>query len=390
MNAIPLSLYIHIPWCVQKCPYCDFNSHELKSHELKGAPDESQYIDRLLMDLASDVSRFTERRPLQSIFIGGGTPSLFSGASIARLLDGVAQQLSINKNTEITLEANPGTVDAAHFAAYRQAGVNRLSIGVQSFNNRQLLALGRIHHRDEAIRAVEIAKATGFDNINIDVMFGLPLQTAAQMLADIEQGIAAETEHLSYYQLTIEPNTAFAHRPPRLPEEDQIIDTFELASERLVEAGFRRYEVSAWTKGRTSAHNVNYWEYGDYLGIGAGAHGKITTGGEGIDGRQTIIRTLKPKHPKQYLAADNLRQETPVPTAEKGFEFMLNALRLCGGFNQSLITSRGLVSLDTLTPVLMKLVDTGLLTWEGQWIAPTAQGQRFLNDCVAAFLPTTA
>ncbi len=381
---IPLSLYIHIPWCVQKCPYCDFNSHALKN-ELISALPEQDYISQLLSDLSRDIQRFEEKRPLHSIFIGGGTPSLMSGSAIQRLLDGVNNQLTISPQTEITLEANPGTVDEKHFLQYRHSGVNRLSVGVQSFHAQHLKILGRIHSPEEAERAVKTAQDSGFDNINIDLMFGLPEQTLAQALSDVEQGIALGTEHLSYYQLTLEPNTVFAHRPPVLPSDENIDSRFELASHLLIQAGFQRYEVSAWSRGRQSQHNLNYWQYGDYLGIGAGAHGKITVVGE-QHGSPHIIRTTKPRSPKAYLSPKMKAYENRVVENEKAFEFMLNTLRLMNGFEQSLIKERSLLSESEVMPTVQKLIDKGLLVQTEQHIVPTELGKRFVNDMVEAFL----
>lgn len=369
---------------------------------------EQAYVDRLLADLSDDIQRFEEKRPLTSIFIGGGTPSLFSGKAITRLLDGVRDRLTVNATTEITLEANPGTVDEKHFADYRRAGVNRLSIGIQSFNTEHLKRLGRIHQPQDGIRAVRIAQDSGFDNINIDLMFGLPQQTEAEALADIEQGIALNTEHLSYYQLTLEPNTPFAHQPPTLPDEEAIEQRFETASTYLRDAGFCRYEVSAWSRGRRAQHNRNYWLHGDYLGIGAGAHGKITLSAKKLSDKATVIRTTKPRAPKHYLAAINpsdtpktvlsrqptitvsaassIRDERIVTESELAFEFMLNALRLCDGFPRRLLSERGLLVESDVLPTLQKLADKGLLIISDDWIAPTEQGQRFVNDMVAAFL----
>ncbi len=374
---IPLSLYIHIPWCVQKCPYCDFNSHAIKS-----TLPEKNYIDRLLLDLHTDKARFNENRPLTSIFIGGGTPSLFSGESIQRLLDGITEQFSLTDNVEITLEANPGTLDKKHFSDYYHSGVNRLSIGVQSFHNEQLKKLGRIHQADEAIRTVKTAQDIGFDNINIDLMFGLPEQTEKQAITDIEQGIALNTEHLSYYQLTLEPNTAFAHQPPTLPTDEKIDRRFERAASLLQENGFHRYEVSAWSRGRQSQHNQNYWEYGDYLGIGAGAHGKITIFQNGQD---QIIRTVKPRSPKSYLS-DFPINERIVKENEKAFELMLNTLRLMDGFPREFIGNRGLINEKNIAPILQRLTDKGLLIITTDKIYPTELGKRFINDMVEAFL----
>jgi len=376
---IPLSLYIHIPWCIQKCPYCDFNSHPL--------PDKlpaSAYVKKLLADLASDIHCFDESRQLNTIFIGGGTPSLFSGEAIARLLSGIRQQISWHESIEITLEANPGALDERHFAAYRRAGVNRLSIGVQSFADSQLAQLGRVHKGSEAERAVKVAQDAGFDNINIDLMFGLPAQTLADALCDIERGIAMQTSHLSYYQLTIEPNTFFAHRPPLLPVSDAIAVQFEQASERLQAAGFCRYEVSAWSQpGKQCQHNLNYWSYGDYLGIGAGAHGKISL----FDNRQQrIIRTTKPRSPKHYLQRPLLRQQRQVEAGDKAFEFMLNTLRLTEGFATSTIEERGGFSRKSIEKTLQTLVTKRLLMVDEEYISPTELGQRFVNDMVSSFL----
>lgn len=372
---------------------------------------EQAYVARLLTDLSDDIQRFDEKRPLTSVFIGGGTPSLFSGSAISALLDGIHQQLAISSETEITLEANPGTVDEKHFVDYRRAGVNRLSIGIQSFNAKQLKTLGRIHQPQDGIRAVGIAQDSGFDNINIDLMFGLPQQTEEEALDDIKKGIALKTEHLSYYQLTLEPNTPFAHHPPSLPEEDCIAHRFETASTYLQNAGFRRYEISAWSRGRQSKHNRNYWLHGDYLGIGAGAHGKITVSD---NNKSSIIRTTKPRSPKHYLAkqtaeqtiavdsvnkrkhqslqammiseSTTIRHERIVAENEMAFEFMLNALRLCDGFPRQLLAERGLIVESDVLPTLQTLADKGLLVISDNWIRPTEQGQRFVNDMVEAFL----
>lgn len=383
--SIPLSLYIHIPWCVQKCPYCDFNSHAVKS-----TLPESEYITKVLQDLRTDKDRFNENRPLTSIFIGGGTPSLFSGESIGRLLDGVAEQFQFTDSIEITLEANPGTLDENHFKDYYRSGINRLSIGVQSFHNEQLKKLGRIHYADDAVRTVKTAQDIGFDNINIDIMFGLPNQTAEQAISDVEQGIALNTEHLSYYQLTLEPNTAFAHNPPTLPRDENIDERFETAASLLRQNGFHRYEVSAWTRGRQSQHNRNYWEYGDYLGIGAGAHGKITIFSDDKNGQEQnrrgqIIRTVKPRSPKFYLS-DFPINERIVQENEKAFELMLNTLRLMDGFPREVIGSRGLINEKEVMPILQRLSDKGLLVIATDSLYPTALGKRFINDMVEAFL----
>ncbi len=348
---------------------------------------------RALSDLRDDITRFHIDRPLTSIFIGGGTPSLFSGDAMRTLLDGIRAQMACKDTLEITLEANPGTVDEAHFRDYFRAGVNRLSVGVQSFDVQQLKKLGRIHSPNEAERAVKTAQDIGFDNINIDLMFGLPEQTEAEALSDVEQGIALNTEHLSYYQLTLEPNTAFAKNPPKLPHEETIDARFERASQLLQMAGFKRYEVSAWSRGRQAQHNRNYWEHGDYLGIGAGAHGKITVG-QGSEA--SIIRTTKPRAPKHYLQqgqrdalsiAPAFRQERRVEESDKSFEFMLNAMRLADGFSMQLMPERGLFTIDSVMPVLKNFSDKGLLMIDDNYIRPTELGYRFVNEMVEAFLP---
>lgn len=385
--SIPLSLYIHIPWCVQKCPYCDFNSHTLKTASVP----EKDYIARLLLDIQDDIRRFAIDRPLNSIFIGGGTPSLFSGSGIRQILDGIRTQIDMTSNIEITLEANPGTVDEAHFRDYFRAGINRLSVGIQSFNAEQLQRLGRIHNPIDAERAVKTAQDIGFNNLNIDIMFGLPEQTATQAMIDIEKGIALNTEHLSYYQLTLEPNTAFAHRPPLLPEEEHIDTRFKMASQRLVADNFCRYEVSAWSRGRQARHNLNYWEHGDYLGIGAGAHGKITLE---ENGAKHIIRTTKPRSPKAYLQqpstslsiAPEFRSERIVPESDKAFEFMLNTLRLANGFERRLMLERGLFSEQSVMPILKGFAQKELLNIDTKYIRPTELGYRFVNEMVEKFI----
>ncbi len=362
---------------------------------MKASLPENDYVARALDDLRSDVADFAIHRPLTSIFIGGGTPSLFSGQAIARLLDGVRACVDFAPDIEITLEANPGTVDEAHFRDYFRAGVNRLSIGVQSFHAAQLKKLGRIHTPDEARRAVKLAQDIGFDNINIDIMFGLPSQSQDEALADVDQAISLNTEHLSYYQLTLEPNTVFAKHPPALPDENRIDDGFEAAAKRLRQAGFARYEVSAWTRGRQARHNRNYWEHGDYLGIGAGAHGKLTL----VDaGAARIVRTTKPRAPKHYLQqpshalsiAPPFRDIREVEEHDKAFEFMLNALRLADGFNPRWMAERGLFSPETALPTLQQLADKGLLQLSPTRIRPTPLGYRFVNEMVEAFLDYSA
>jgi oxygen-independent coproporphyrinogen-3 oxidase len=369
----PLALYVHIPWCVRKCPYCDFNSHELS-----GELPEKEYIDRLLLDLENLLPSVWGRR-LTSLFIGGGTPSLFSPDSIDALLSGVRARLPLEPGAEITLEANPGAVEAARFAGFRQAGVNRISIGVQSFDDRMLAALGRIHSADEARRAIAAATAN-FDNVNVDLMYGLPGQTAAMARADIEEAGGAGLPHVSAYQLTLEPNTVFWSKPPRLPEHDECADMQVTVEGILEEAGYDHYETSAFAKPRQRCrHNVNYWEFGDYLGIGAGAHGKISF-------PDRITRHERAKQPSVYLQAQPSVENRVIPPHELPFEFMLNALRLVEGFPAALYEERTGLSLLTIEKPLQKAEQAGLLERDWKRIRPTARGQRFLNELLELFL----
>lgn len=381
----PLSLYVHFPWCVRKCPYCDFNSHEAK-----GALDESAYVDALLADLEQDLPAVWGR-PVISIFFGGGTPSLFGAEAIDRLLSGLRARLPLVPEVEITLEANPGTVEYGRFAEYRAAGVNRLSIGVQSFQPHLLEALGRIHSAGEARHAAEAAHKAGFQDFNLDLMFALPDQTLQEAGDDLEAALALQPTHLSYYQLTIEPNTLFHRRPPRLPEEDLAWAMQEGAQARLARAGYAQYEVSAYARpGRRSRHNLNYWRFGDYLGIGAGAHGKISDAREG-----RIVRTAKTRHPQTYLqkvgSGDPELVTTRVLSREDvGFEFMLNALRLTGGFPSSLFAEHTGLPILLVEAGLREAEARGWIEWELHSIRPTEQGQRFLNDLLELFLPEAA
>ncbi|MSQ68316.1 MAG: radical SAM family heme chaperone HemW [Gammaproteobacteria bacterium] len=371
---VPLALYIHLPWCVRKCPYCDFNSHTAPA----GIPEDA-YVAALLDDLAADL-RTTQGRPLSSVFIGGGTPSLFSGAAIGRLMDGVRAQVALPASAEVTLEANPGTVDAANFAGYRAAGVNRLSIGVQSLRPAQLQALGRIHSPADVTRAVATARAAGFDNFNLDLMHGLPGDAPGDALADLRGALAFRPTHLSWYQLTIEAGTAFAQRPPVLPDDEAIAEDFDAGCALLEAAGFTRYEVSAYARaGHESRHNLNYWTFGDYLGIGAGAHGKLTHA-------QGIVRTLKRRHPQAYLKAAGQGRAVAVPAADLVTEFMLNALRLRAGFSQALFTQRtGLTWQHIAGPVATGLA-RGWLTRTADGVAPSVLGYRFLSDLQLLFM----
>ncbi|HEX6692653.1 MAG TPA: radical SAM family heme chaperone HemW, partial [Burkholderiales bacterium] len=355
----PLALYVHIPWCVRKCPYCDFNSHERN-----GALPEKAYVDALLRDLEQMLPQVWGRR-LTSVFIGGGTPSLFAPESIDTLLAGVRARLTLEPGAEVTLEANPGTVEAARFRGFRDAGVNRISVGVQSFDDAMLRALGRIHGANEARRAVEAALAA-FDTVNLDLMYGLPGQTLAMARADIEAGLATGVPHLSAYQLTIEPNTVFFSKPPKLPEHDLCADMQVMVEELLDEKKFEHYETSAFAKpGHRCKHNLNYWEFGDYLGIGAGAHGKVSF-------PDRITRHSRMKQPREYLAATNtLAEEQTIAATEVPFEFMLNALRLPYGFSADLFQERTGLPLSAIARPLQVAEEKGLIERDLKRIRPT-------------------
>ncbi len=377
----PLSLYIHIPWCVRKCPYCDFNSHAQNSED-NGELPEREYLAALIADLELDKVA-AQGRELQSIFFGGGTPSLFSPATIDQILLAVNVRVPFSPAIEITLEANPGTVEQQRFRDFRSAGVNRLSLGIQSLNPEHLKVLGRIHDREQAIGAVQQARRAGFANINIDLMHGLPGQSVDNAAADLQQALALEPEHLSWYQLTIEPNTEFYKRPPQLPEDDTLGAIQERGFEILADAGFEHYETSAFCQpGRASKHNCNYWLFGDYLGIGAGAHGKITQ----PDGR--ILRTHKTRLPKDYLASRGHceRGSEIIDHHALPFEFMMNTLRLNAGFPRALFTERTQLPWSTVATKVDGLIRRGLLRDDTDTIAPTPLGQRFLNDVLAEFL----
>ena len=380
MSKIPLSLYVHVPWCVRKCPYCDF-----KSHQKQGELPEQAYIDALLDDLDHDLPAAQER-PLHSIFIGGGTPSLFSAQSYERLVGELARRLRFADDIEITLEANPGTFEQEKFSDYRKTGINRLSIGIQSFDGAQLTRLGRIHGRDEALRAADIAGNAGFDNFNLDLMFALPQQTQEQALDDLRTAIACNPTHLSWYQLTIEPNTEFFRRPPEQPADDAIADIQQAGIELLASHGYNRYEISAFAqRGRQSNHNLNYWEFGDYLGIGAGAHGKLTH--TASDGSLVIERTRKTRMPQHYLAAagDYCVERKSVPTAELTLEFMMNVLRLCDGADRHYFQSRTGLALPVDSLTMLK--QRGLIQANPARVAPTALGLAHLNSLLLEFLP---
>jgi len=380
----PLSLYIHLPWCVRKCPYCDFNSHEVKS--TNGALPEAAYIDALLRDLEQDLPRIWGRR-VMSVFIGGGTPSLFSPEALDRLLSGLRARLAINADSEITLEANPGTAEQEKFTEYRALGINRLSIGVQSFHDDALQRLGRIHGRDEAIRAAEMAHAAGFDNFNLDLMFALPQQTARQAAEDVATAIALEATHISYYQLTLEPNTLFHAQPPILPDNDLAWQMQQAGQEQLATADYEQYEVSAYAQTkRQCAHNLNYWQFGDYLGLGAGAHGKITDAAQ-----QNITRLSKHRHPQKFMqtagTAQSIQSERILTRKDVGLEFMMNALRLNKGFDTTLFTAHTGQQLALIEPTLHQAEEAGLLERSAKHIQPSEKGRRFLDDLLTLFVP---
>lgn len=376
----PLSLYIHLPWCVRKCPYCDFNSHQSGS----GVPEDA-YIDALMRDLEQELPLIWGRQ-IESVFIGGGTPSLFSGKAIDRLLSQLRAYLNIWPNVEITMEANPGTFEAERFAEYREAGINRLSIGIQSFNPLQLEKLGRIHNGNEAHRAVEIARTAGFTNINLDLMFALPGQDLAAARADIEAAISHEPTHISYYQLTLEPNTPFYAQPPLLPDDDLSWAIQQQGQQLLAEAGYGHYETSAYAKdGFRCKHNLNYWRFGDYVGIGAGAHGKIT-----LPAEQRIQRRWRVRTPQTFMekaGTDQAYRAEMIGVKDVGFEFMLNALRLTEGFESTLFPERAGRPLSDIAKPLQLAQDKGLIEWDAFHIKPTELGQQYLNDVMEMFLP---
>jgi putative oxygen-independent coproporphyrinogen III oxidase len=372
----PLSLYVHLPWCVRKCPYCDFNSHEQR-----GDLPERAYVDALLLDLESQLPRVWGRR-LESIFIGGGTPSLFSPEAVDELLSGLRARLPWRPDLEVTLEANPGTAERGFFRGYREAGVNRLSLGIQSFDPALLREIGRIHDDADAHAAIAQAQAAGFDEVNLDLMFGLPRQSLAQGLADLETAIAARPSHISWYQLTLEPNTLFAARPPVLPADEIVDELFAQGQCVLEHAGYTRYEISAYAgAGSECRHNRNYWEFGDYLGLGAGAHGKVTD----VAG-QTVTRLLKPRHPETYLRDPRAVSLTPIEPRSLPFEFMLNALRLTAGVPAELFPERTGLALEGISPVLARARARGLLDVDRAFLRATEPGLRFLNDLLEMFL----
>jgi len=373
----PLSLYIHIPWCVRKCPYCDFNSHE--AH---GSVPEKEYVAALVRDLELALPLIWGRK-VYTVFFGGGTPSMLSGESVAEILRQVRMLLPLDLGAEITLEANPGTVEAARFAAYRDAGVNRLSLGIQSFNDAHLKALGRIHSADEARRAIEIAQRH-FDNINLDLMYALPKQSLEQALQDVQAALSFAPQHLSCYHLTLEPNTLFHRNPPALPDDDASSDMQGSIEELLAAHGYQHYETSAFAlPKRQSRHNLNYWQFGDYLGIGAGAHSKLSF-------HDKVIRQARQRQPQAYMEqvakGTPLQSEHEVGCDELAFEFMMNALRLNQGFDSVLFQERTSLPLLNIRHELEEAERRGLLVRDHQRIAPTQLGQRFLNDLLGIFL----
>lgn len=384
MNAPPpLTLYVHLPWCVQKCPYCDFNSHALK-----GELPEANYLAALARDLEFAAAELEAPRPLQAIFIGGGTPSLFSPAGIGSLIEHVARLLPFDAEIEITVEANPGTIEHGRFADYRAAGINRVSLGVQTFDDAQLKTLGRIHDSRAAWLAIDELHAAGLDNFNIDLMYGLPGQDVSTALTDVDNTVAAKPAHVSHYELTLEPNTLFAVRPPvGLPDDERAMDIAAACRDRLAAAGYERYEISAYAQpGRQSRHNLNYWRYGDYLAIGAGAHGKLT------DSAGRVVRTARHRHPREYQAHAGseaaIAERREIGPAERVFEFMLNNSRLLEGGHPG--DFERLTGLDAawLLPGIEQAIQLGLLgrREDGGW-RPTSRGLDLLNDMQAIFLP---
>ncbi len=374
----PLSLYVHVPWCVRKCPYCDFNSHALR-----GELPEARYIQALVADLEAALPWVWGRR-VRSVFLGGGTPSLLSEAGLEACLTALRTRLPWDPEAEVTLEANPGTFESARFAAYRDAGVNRLSVGIQSFDERHLQALGRVHDAPAAHRAAEIA-ARHFANFNLDLMYGLPGQSLEEALADLRAALGHGPTHLSCYQLTLEPNTPFFRDPPPLPGHDLVAAMEETLAARLAEAGFGHYETSAYARpGHRCAHNLNYWTFGDYLGIGAGAHSKLTL-------QDRVVRQMRHRHPEAYmreaLEGRAIQESHDVAWGDLPFEFMMNAMRLCDGVPSTLYEQRTGRPFDALLPTLDKVESLGLLVRDWQTLRPTPHGQRFLNELLQHFLP---
>ena len=377
----PLALYIHFPWCVQKCPYCDFNSHELKKDL-----NEKEYINALISDLEQELPLFWGRS-ISSIFMGGGTPSLFSPESIDQLISALRARVTFAPNIEINMEANPGTVELGKFNEFHHAGINRLSIGIQSFNDDKLKSLGRIHGRKEAIRAAEQAHDAGFNSFNLDLMYGLPNQTIAQAVDDIETAIALEPKHLSHYQLTIEPNTFFHHQPPTTPDDDNLWEMQLACQTSLAKNNYAQYEISAYAKeGAQCQHNLNYWQFGDYLGIGAGAHGKLTNAPE-----QKIHRSWKVKQPKDYLEKAStdkrISGEKTLSREDAAFEFMMNALRLNNGSETEIFQQHVGLPISVIEKQLKQAEQKEWISWDLKRIKPTETGRQYLNNLLEIFMP---
>ncbi len=377
----PLSLYIHLPWCVKKCPYCDFNSHEFSSTGF----EEEKYIEALIRDLDLELPRIWGRT-INTVFIGGGTPSLFSPEALDKLISAIRARLNIHPAIEITLEANPGTAEAEKFRGFREIGINRLSLGVQSFDDKHLKALGRIHDAAQAHHAIELAQEAGFENYNIDLMFGLPGQTISEALDDLDKAVTYSPTHLSWYQLTIEPNTVFNSKPPTLPNDDDIWSMQEQGQSFLETKGFKQYEISAYAKDKYSAlHNLNYWQFGDYLGIGAGAHGKITNVAE-----RKIERYTRHKIPKRYIdlaGTDAVITETrTLKRDELALEFVMNAFRLTGGVPAQLFSERTGLTLKSAERELLLAEERGLIEWQLNNLKPSPKGIRYLNELLEIFV----
>ena len=390
MNVLPpLALYVHMPWCVRKCPYCDFNSH--------AAPEQipqRQYIDALVEDLAIDASA-AQGRSLVSVFFGGGTPSLFAPDEVGRFLEAARALVPFAPDVEVTLEANPGTVEHGRFSGYRDAGINRVSLGAQTFDADHLHTLGRIHSSGDIARAVDEVRSAGIENFNPDLMYGLPAQTLQQALADLDAALALGPTHISHYQLTLEPGTVFYHRPPPLPDSDAIWQMQLDCQEKLAASGYEHYEVSAYARdGRRSRHNLNYWQFGDYIGVGAGAHGKLTWLASNERARLKVVRSARMKQPREFLrraAADRISDRFPVETADLPFEYMLNVLRLTDSFSETEFAARTGLGFEVIARGLAAAQSKRLLEADGtgRWRV-TELGQRFLNDLQALFLPETA
>ncbi|RKS87000.1 anaerobic coproporphyrinogen III oxidase [Orbus hercynius] len=375
MSVIPLSLYIHMPWCVQKCPYCDFNSHNIKQ-----TPPYEAYIEHLLADLRHDLP-LSLGRAIHSIFIGGGTPSLFSSELIAHLLTTIRSYIDFEDNAEITLEANPNSADASYFVGYLDAGINRISIGVQSFQADKLVQLGRVHNPNDAIKAAQLAQSLPLRSFNLDLMHGLPTQSLADALSDLSQAVALSPPHLSWYQLTIEPNTLFGSKPPKLPDEDALWDIYQQGHQLLTTNGYEQYETSAYAKaGFQCQHNLNYWRFGDYLGIGCGAHGKLTQ----PDGR--IMRTIKTRHPKGYMTGRYLEKSYIVPQDELPFEFFMNQFRLFEAAPKARFEQRTQLPIQTVERPIEQAIQKGYITEDNHYWYLTPHGKLFLNSLLELFL----